>query len=207
MIQLWPLFILLMLANCALNPSPKTANEEVSAPNMDGVAQLFGRFGTAQGCPISDTILFTNAHVADVFPDSMSFPLLSYEFSTDAGQDGKVIPILAAKSRDLAAMEIEEGTFAVYYHRAAAPPQIGERVWFRGYDFRSKKAAYAPRVFSATVTRIVGHHIIMSEAGTPGSSGSCVMNAAGEVVGINSWGKGVGMTGEVGVAVGLWEGI
>ena len=205
MIQfMWTVFLLVSLAGCALHTSPKTAeSEEVSAPDMTGILQLIGKHSAAHGCPVAPRIALTNAHVIDLRPFDPEVPLTHYTYSDGDGHTGRIIPLGVERGRDLGMVEPEGEDFQHVFSLAGEPPAIGEKVWFLAYDYRSTKAAYAPRIMEVTVQRIVANHLILSRGGSDGSSGSCVLNAAGEVVAINAWRSELGMN-SVGVAVGVW---
>ena len=59
-------------------------------------------------------------------------------------------------------------------------------------------------VIEAKVVRIVALHVLFVPSGQPGSSGSCVVNEAGEVVAINEGGYTADDGGDAGLAVGVW---
>jgi len=77
-------------------------------------------------------------------------------------------------------------------------------LYFLGYDWSNKKVALAEDVVEVKLLRIVALHLIYTPSGKPGSSGSCVVNEAGEVVGINEGGFETDDGGEAGLAVGIW---
>jgi hypothetical protein len=117
---------------------------------------------------------------------------------------GVLIPRLGATelARDLSVMD-SPVAFETFVVPADEPPVAGERLWLVGYDWRGENAAYAPRVHKATVTRIQAGHIIVKTDAEPGSSGSCVLNAAGNLVGIFV-ARTEGFAWSVGIAVGTW---
>jgi hypothetical protein len=86
-------------------------------------------------------------------------------------------------------------------------PKPGDRIWFLGYSWRNKKTAMEPDVIEARITRIVALHLIFSPSGKPGSSGSCIVNEAGEVVAINEGGYSTDDGSEAGLGVGVWSGL
>ena len=97
-----------------------------------------------------------------------------------------------------------DATFPHWYPLAKLPPQVGDRVRFRGWDFRRRKDAFAPRDFDATVIRVRSGLVLFYPPGVPGTSGSCVLNAAGEVVAIQAFGKPLDDQSEIGGGIGVW---
>jgi V8-like Glu-specific endopeptidase len=88
---------------------------------------------------------------------------------------------------------------------AANAPTPGTRVWLLGYRWNKAKDALADDRIEAHVTRVIANHLIFVPAGQPGSSGSCVLNDAGQVVGINEGGFSTDEHEEAGLAVGVWS--
>jgi S1-C subfamily serine protease len=176
---------------------------EGGRPDTSGILRLGGRFTFAHACPIEDLVL-TSGHVVDARPFEPEVPLLPYRYSDGAGNAGVVAPLSTERCSDLAVMAVRPGQVVRPYLRASEAPQIGERVWYIGYDWSGKGKAFAEKVIDAKVIRIVAGHLILDEAGEVGSSGSCVLNQAGEVVAINSFGRQVGVGEEVEGVVGVW---
>jgi hypothetical protein len=196
------LVLALLASGCALNPRPTAPS--TSTPDLTGVMKLFGRFSSAHACPVGERMAVTNAHVSDLRPFDRDFPLYPFRWSDDSGHSGVVDSTLVERSSDLAILvPVDEETFPRYYKVAQTAPAVGDRVWFLGYSWKTAKEAYSTRVITGTILRIVADHIVISEAGEPGSSGSCVLNANGEVVAINAWRTEIG-TDAVGIAVGVW---
>jgi hypothetical protein len=54
------------------------------------------------------------------------------------------------------------------------------------------------------VIRVRNGHVIYFPPGVPGTSGSCVLNEAGEVVAINTFGRDLDDQSVVGGGVGVW---
>lgn len=184
-----------------------TAPPPAVAALTRGTLRLVGRFSGGHACVISPRLALTNGHIVDPRPFDKDVPLLPYTYSDDDGGEGVVVPIPGRleQSRDLAAMEPmnEADEFKHYLPVAKERPKPGDRVWILGYDWSNKKTALADDPIEAKVTRVVALHINFYPSGQGGSSGSCVVNEAGEVVGIN---EGAWPTddGEAGTAVGVW---
>jgi hypothetical protein len=174
-----------------------------AAPDTDAILRLVGRFGSAHACPISETLALTSAHVADLRPFDPGHPMYPLVWSDGFGHDGNLMPVISFRHRDLALME-SDVPFARWYEIAAEAPAPGERLVALGFDWRKVRRLYAPRVFTAELLRIVARTLIFVEGTERGASGSCVLNARGEVVGINAWLHEADDGGRGGVAVGVW---
>lgn len=202
--RLAQLACLFLLMGCASKrPTDISGSVEV-APDTSAVLHLVGQEHVAQACPIGPERALTNAHVVKgARPDEQWKP---YSWHTSQGL-GLAGAVRVARWRDLAEVIPTGGTFPRWYPVAATPPLPGERVWFVGYDWRDRPRAFTPRIFPAIVERVEGPLLILFPAGTPGSSGSCVLNTRGEVVAINAAGKDIEDGTVVGVAVGVWAGL
>lgn len=173
----------------------------IPTPNLDGVLSLMGPRSMAHACPIGPNRALTNGHVI-----GHDWERFIWESDGHLGLLGAPSTTEKDRFRDLGTVRPWGGqTFPRWYAVAKQPPQVGDRVYFRAYDFRRKKDAFAPVVVATTVVRVLNGHVIYSPAGTPGSSGSCVLNQAGEVVAINAAGMELGDKNVVGIAVGIWE--
>lgn len=187
-------------AGCLVHPS----EPKIPAPDTRAILQLIGRWGAAHACPIAEDSALTAAHVVDVRPFDKEVPLYPQLWTNGYGETGALQAVKAQQQLDGATLEPEE-PFAHFYSIADKAPEPGEWVWFVGYDFEKRDQAFTEHVFKVRVLRVVAHHLILSEAGKPGSSGSCVLNAKGEVVGVNTGGMVLEDHREVGMAVGVWR--
>lgn len=197
-------------------PEVEPGRERATAALYGASLRLIGRFNTAHACAISPRVALTNGHVLDPRPFEASVPLVPYAWSDGTGASGFLAPLrdseghvlesAVERARDLARVEplIATDVFPHPLHVAQQAPVAGDRIWFLGYDWKNRKSAMAEDVIEARVTRIVALHVIFAPSGQPGSSGSCVVNEAGEVVGINEGGYETDDKGEAGLAVGVW---
>lgn len=180
-------------------------------PDTSGVLRLSdGRGSLAHGCALTNSYAFTNAHVVK---DSTGF-----QWST---RDGKVRgfakpdPEGSSPYSDLAIIEAVPhepsgaGLFPHVYKPAKALPEIGARVFFVAYEFtKGRKKGFTERLFSTTVQYYIAGLMILADGGVQGSSGSCVFNEDGEIVGVNAAIKCFGREcegGTLGVAVPFWS--
>lgn len=202
---------LLLSAACATNPrpsapaAPRAGGDDPAPPDTSAILRLIGRDGLAHACAISPTLALTNVHVVDSHPDEREYVPLPLMWGLPSGEVGVVVPALDNdRFRDLARVMPHRGTFPRHYEIAATPPAVGDRVWFIGYDFRNRRDALAERVFEAKVLRNVAGTLVFYPPGTHGSSGSCVLDAVGRVVGVAYAGLSIAVQDAVGLAVGVW---
>lgn len=190
--------------SCCASSQPRQTSGEVSArqpdPDLSGVLRLIGngpagQMFTAHACPLGTGIAFTNTHVS-----------VAGALQWDAaGVTGVLDTVtLSDRYRDLTAVRPLASAFPRAYPVARSAPAVGEKVWFLGYDYRKAKDAYKPRAFEVRVVNVVAGTVFYHPTGPRGSSGSCVLNAAGEVVAINRGGGDLDNGDAVGIGVGVW---
>ena len=170
----------------------------LTVPNLDGVLSLIGLRSLAHACPIGPSKALTNAHVIG------DYDRYVWESLGHVGLLGAPRTTEKDLFRDLGYVAPWRGAFPTWYRVSKDAPKPGDRLWFLGWDFRKRKDAFAPRVFQSEVLRVRNGHVIMTPAGVPGTSGSCVLNQHGEVVAINSAGMELEDKSQVGIAVGVW---
>lgn len=188
------IFVLLLLA------SPAFAEDQ---PDVSGILHLVGRFSSAHACPVAAGLAFTSAHVVDPRPFEADVALVPFRYSTDAGGEGILTPESSRGGEDLATASLTPPVTR-FYPIADRPPGFAENVWFIGYDFRGQRDAFATRVFRTRVLRVVAGLVVLKDEPPEGSSGSCVLNAKGEVVAIIDFGLGLADGRAIGGAVGVW---
>lgn len=173
-------------------------------PDLSKVLRFHSRFSAAHGCPVAPRLAFTAAHVVDEQPFDKSVSLFGGRFenmrSTAAG---RYQPIFATSDEDFAVVELNADV--PYYRVATKPPKPGDRLYWLAYNFSARKSAYAPKPYVGTVALVYAGTVIVEDDTVQGSSGSCVLNAAGEVVGVISFGMEMAKGGEITGIVGVWE--
>ena len=75
----------------------------------------------------------------------------------------------------------EKRPFALPQGPAGKP---GDTVYWFEYDFRTRKNALRARRRFAKILRVVAQHYILDDLAEGGSSGTCLLDAQGEVIGI-----------------------
>ena len=192
--------ILVLLMGCA---HVGVQRQEPTAPDMDAILRVIGRFSTAHACPVSADLALTSAHVTDVRPFDRMMPAFPAAWSDGAGRDGWLTPLRVEIARDLALMQSDR-PFARWYVVAAVGPAVGDRLWTLGYDWRRRPTMYGPRLHDVRVLRVVARTVVFEPEIQPGASGACVLNVAGEVVAVNVAVHRAEDERSVGVAVGVW---
>lgn len=131
---------------------------------------------------------------------------MPYAWSDGSGASGFLVPASRPEwARDLATVRpVGDAVFPHPLMVAVMAPKAGDRVYLLGFDWKNRKSAMDDDVIEARVTRIVALHVLFVPAGRPGSSGSCLVNEAGEVVAINEGGYDTDANEVAGLAVGVW---
>lgn len=130
--------------------------------------------GAAHVCAVAPFLAFTAEHVAAVVGDSAEWRL--------GATSGRLKVMQRYKERDLVSL-LSDVPFPHFSPVAAAAPAIGDDLWLRGFLWRiNTSVAYRSQVIG------LDHEDELASSGpsAKGASGSCVWNAAGEVVAIHT---------------------
>jgi V8-like Glu-specific endopeptidase len=184
---------------------PARAEAPVPAPDLGRVVAVIGPRSSAQGCPVGPREAITAGHVAAATNALGQARLQAYR-GENSEWAGYLEAQMASDYEDAGLLRVAEGhpDFPSWYTVAGKAPALGERLWWVGYDWRKQKTAYQPQVFSAKVVTIRAGNIVLDTQAIPGSSGSCVLNAQGQVVGLLVWGHEMNDARGTAVVVGLW---
>lgn len=155
-----------------------------AVPDMSRVLVLTGSDGYASACPILPGVLLTAKHVAlDDLGNGQRRPA-GYRTSYK-GKEGLALYRAHFETEDLAVMntdllEVEP------YPVSTTPAQVGDVIYLNEYVRSPKKGEpiFSRTYVKTTVNNIVGSHIFLNDFSQPMTSGSCVFNEKGEVVGI-----------------------
>lgn len=188
--------VALLLAGCA-HPAHRPA-VPLNLFDPSGMVHIVTRYGIGQACPISAHEMLTAQHLA-VERRLVGLPdRVAMVWSDGGGRSGSAWTLNYDLRRDLALLASD--TPLRPYPIASEPPIQGDTLIIGGYDLEH---ALAPTLRRVRLQRIVAGHLIVTPAGSPGYSGSCVIvPATGEVVGIY-FASLVGSPA-VGLAVGIW---
>lgn len=185
----------------ASTPSPTPSPEPtplIDQPDLSRILPVIGRDSMAHVCPVTPALALTSRHV--VLDDHDNPYDLS--FSRPNGQVSSVTPYRIATYADLASVVSRIDMDP--YPRAALAPLPGERLWWKGYDFRLNPNLFVPRIFTGRVLRVVAGHVILDTTTVPGTSGSCLLNARGEVVAVVAWNVRTEDSNSATVGPGTW---
>lgn len=202
--------LLIILASVALwcGSAPGSwAAQPQGQQSLDYVLRLIGRYSAAHACPVEPRVALTSGHVIDPRPFERDVRLTPYGWSDGLTGSGWLMPLDVEGARDLGRMEPlgKDDIFPHVLPVAASAPLPGARVWFLGYSFNNPKNVMSEERIEAHVTRIVANHVFYVPSGHEGSSGSCVLNDAGEVVAIVEGGFGTNdKDQEGGIGVGVY---
>ena len=178
------------------------AGDSQRVPDTSKILSLSGRMSAAHGCPVAPWLVVSNAHVFDFVPTNTEFPLISYRAESPSWS-GEVKGIWTSWAADYA-LGAPSTDLPGFYPLAKEAPKPGERLWWIGYDWKNTRRAFERKVMSGEVVRDFAGSIVIDEKTFPGSSGSCVLNANGEAVGIIMGTMELDNSDVVTVAVGLW---
>lgn len=138
-------------------------------------------------CPVSASVALTAGHVIDPRPFDPNTPL-SYGYWSDPtdpeARHGEFAPLGRSKTRDLGMIG---GKFPAWFTIASTAPKVGDWLTVQGFDWRKKSRVFAPRSWRVKTQYRAGQMLSVSENSDVGSSGACVLNETGEVVGIMAW--------------------
>jgi hypothetical protein len=193
--------LLLALASLSCGTRGTTA-AKIPTPDLSGTMAVIGRFGSGHACPIGPGLVLTAGHIADPYPLYSSVPFQHYRFSDSRGNEGHLSPAGVMSDGDVAVM-VPSLQLARWYDRAPAAPRPGDRLWLVEFDWGGEEEAYAEKPVPVRVVRVTAGNVVFRPTAASGSSGSCVLDAAGRLVAIQAWGREV-KGSEVGVAVGVW---
>lgn len=188
-----PLFLLTLATPAVCADAP--------APSLSGVVSVTHRFGMAQACPVDPDLAITNSHVIDPFPLVKEAPYLRARWN-----GGYLLPLDASWAEDLALVERDANAdpFPMTYPVAANAPAVGEQLWWGGYDWSKPGRALRFRTFTGRVVEVRGGVFSLDTETPGGTSGGCVLNARGEVVGVIAWGKEMDNQSSAAFAVSVW---
>ena len=130
----------------------------------------------AQACPISKTEALTARHVAVSAPLVWSYP--------GSALGGTLVRAWVDTRRDLALVRIA-GTgpaFQFWYKIAEVPPKVGDKIFLQGYD---NDEGWTSQWYDAKIIHLYAGNVDFDLTPGAGSSGSCILNERGEIVGIN----------------------
>jgi V8-like Glu-specific endopeptidase len=155
-------------------------------------------------CPVTINSAMTAGHVtADTLESGEQ---VKHYYRGESGSwEGFLDWKLTSTYEDAGVLAREESSAPfVPYELALRRPAVGEQLWWMGYDWRTGPAALDRRIFTGKVQSVRAGSIVLDVPTPQGSSGSCVLDSSGKVVGVISWGIEQADGKEVAIAVGLF---
>lgn len=139
--------------------------------------QVTQHVSIAHACPISKTEAITNRHViGQGEPAAWRSPL--------DGSGGNLTILYADARFDIVVVK-SDVPFPYWAPLSTQLPKRGDKVRMLGYD--TDRLGKPPKEVEAKVTGYLAGQILFDASSGPGSSGGCVINSSGELVGIH-WG-------------------
>ncbi len=152
-------------------------------PDGGKILRVTGRGGMGHACPIAPDVVLTAAHNIDPEPYDATVGLVALRFAAiNRSSKGMLIPVVVSQAEDLGIMTTEEKL--QFYPIAPKQPEPGDQLWWAAYKLDRQKDAGIPVLHTGRVNAVYAGLIIMDESAIDGSSGSCMLNEKGEVVGI-----------------------
>ena len=144
---------------------------------------LIGKHGIAHACPVDGTIL-TAAHVAFEQYVTGSYEARGYVY-TQGAKRGPVRGFNPAFTRDLAELLVDGGDSPEFVGRADAEPAIGDEVSWSQFNLTNNPLHQ--EIQKGKITDLGPGHFAFSPAPLQGSSGGCVFDSSGKVLGVLIW--------------------
>ena len=167
-------------------PEPKPEGDELSPDGFDTVQRMAvrirnvgcGSLSTGSGFAIDAVTLITNKHVV---ADSADLQVSTY--------DGRDIDVTAASTATIADLAVVRTAAELpsYPELATADPVAGDPVSVVGYPQGGRLTVTTGTVIGSTTDPLnenLGEVLVTDAQVEPGSSGSAVLNADGQVVGV-----------------------
>lgn len=145
--------------------------------SIDPSLALSTASGAGHACPVNGEVI-TAAHV---LWDETTRKYLgaTYTFGTS---EGYAIADAFFPYKDLARLQIS----GQVRYLPSGNPQAGDEVFWFEYDFRTQENAFRAHRRMAIILRVVAGLVIFDQEPVSGASGTCLINARGQVVGIVS---------------------
>lgn len=179
----------LLLCGCSSIPTRHADLEVPEAIRRDGLGSI---------CPVGPRQAYTAYHVVILYrPGAVYFIPLVW---ATADRSGSAYPLYGDSRRDLAVL-LSDTDFPGFYPRAKESPKVGDELTVTGFDW--KRDGLPRKTKKVKVTGTSGGSIWTDDTLGPGSSGSCLVNAHGEAVGVHHWGFTDAKI-HTGVAAAIW---
>lgn len=178
----------------------------------EGLIRVMGRSGIAHACPAGGRLLTARHVLRGVWHWSPK----AIAWEDQAGHGGRVVVSDEDTARDVVVLSAasQAPPLPSFTYPLASGFHLGEQVYILGYRFDAEHPT-APILVRAKITGSIAGHVFYDKTPGEGSSGGCVINAAGEVIAVNVGGllkpKGLGGEGKeiiagIGVLViGQWR--
>lgn len=158
--------------------------------------------GLGRGCP-ADGVIYTARHVLENRRNPGEF--FGALWTDRLGNSGWAKHTGHSSIADVGIL-IPQDNGPKQIRMAKTAPLPGDTVHWWGYDYRDRARALAGHKRQATIIRHEAGLWVLSELPNPGASGGCLLNDAGDVVGIIVWGIQLHDRSGVGLAVNLMIG-
>lgn len=153
---------------------------------------LFTPLGFGRGCPVNGVIL-TARHVVE--PKYGETPL-DASWGDRLGHSGFAKTLMVNSAADMALLQPKGPVVP----QQLPMGEVTERVYFFSYTYTAGPNVFKSEGHWATILHRTARHAMLDIEPTEGSSGGCLFNERGEVIGVIIWGLNMRDGGSYGIA-------
>ncbi len=177
-------------------------------PDFDASASflIHNKWLHAHGCSVNGYLL-TSAHNVDprAAEDQLTpLPPMFFRYEFRGLNGGIAAAVGVVQNADVGVLALTAPAPAVAM--LGPSPDIGDRIRWVEYDWRKQDKWMHPHGREAKVTSIWAGLVILDRGVTPGASGGCAFNDAGQAIGLMTFYAHADDDGLVGGVIGFWPG-
>ena len=171
-------------------------------PAPQTFAIVTGDMSIGHGCAVNG-LTITNHHMVDKYNKDGDLETVFFRYEFPGGGTGWGKSVKVSKNADLAVVSLDAPP-PFGFAELGPKPEIGDKVYWVEYNFEDPDEAMRRVERRAEVSNVVAGYITADKEVVPGASGGCVYNEAGQVVGLVTFGMGLGRGRSAIGITGLW---